>query len=60
MLAYQLLFNIFIADKEEKVKLLFSKFVEFWEVAWNTEDNKTKQSRKEFSKLHTSQQYEFQ
>lgn len=31
MLAYQLLFNVFIADTEEKVKLLFSKFVEFWE-----------------------------
>lgn len=60
MLAYQSLFYVFIADMEEKVKLLFSKFVEFWESAWNTEDNKAKQSREEFSKLHTSQQYEFQ
>lgn len=52
MLAYQLLFNVFIADTGEKVKLLFSKFVELWQVAWNIEDNKAKQSQEEFSKLH--------
>lgn len=34
--------------------------MKFWEVVWNKEDNKAKQSRKQSSKLHTSQQYEFQ
>lgn len=53
-MAYLLLFNIFVVDT------VLSKFVNFWEVIWNREDNKAKQSREQTSKLHASQQYEFQ